>query len=63
MIHPFLMEKFYYSEKGLHFRYDPKEITCFTEGEFEICVKWPIPDFVLEYEKKWKRTLEGMKLL
>lgn len=54
MIQPFLTEKFYYSEKGLHFRYDPNEIACFAEGEFEVCVKWPIPAFVLEYEKYGK---------
>lgn len=51
-IKPVLTENFYYSKQGLHFLYSPYEIASFVHGDFEVCVDWPLPKFVLEFEKK-----------
>ena len=40
------LENFYYDKDGLHFFYNEYDIDCFGAGTFDICIDWPLPDFV-----------------
>ena len=40
-------ENFYYDDKGLHFYYNPYDLGSFGEGDFDLCIDWPLPDIIL----------------